>query len=118
MTDGVTVRVDGVRENQARLAGVAEDVKHMDDTHRAIAELVVPAAAANVPNTTGRGTGTLAASLTAGADATRGWIEHGTEYGTLIEARFGFVEAAIAELTETMLARYDQGLSEIVERHP
>jgi hypothetical protein len=110
--------VTGIAANQARLAAVAEDVKHMDDTHRAIAELVLPAAQAGVPNTTGRGTGALAASLTAHGDATRGWLEHSTEYGTLIEMRFGFVSAATAEQTESMLARYDQGLSEIVERHP
>ena len=115
---GASGRVTGIPENQARLRAVAEDVKHMDATHQAIAELVLPGAQAGVPNTTGRGTGALAASLTAHADATRGWLEHGTEYGTLIEMRFGFVSAATVAARESMLARYDQGLTEIVERHP
>ena len=115
---GATGRVSGIPENQARLRAVAEEIHHMDATHQAIAELVLPGAQAGVPNTTGRGTGALAASLTAHADATRGWLEHATEYGTLIEMRFGFVSAATVDAREAMLARYDQGLSEIVERHP
>ena len=115
---GVSGRVDGIPENQARLAAVAEDVRHMDDAHRAIAELVLPGAQAGVPNTTGRGTGALAASLTAHGDASRGWLEHTTEYGTLIELRFGFVSAATVAAHDAMVARYDQALSDIVERHP
>jgi hypothetical protein len=110
-------RVDGIPENQARFAAVAEGVHHMEETHRAIADLVRAQAAANVPNTTGRGTGNLAGSLTAEADAQRGWIEHNTEYGTLIENRYQYVGSATVSLADTLAARYEQGLSEIVERN-
>lgn len=115
---GMTGRVDGIPETRARFDGVREDVHRMDDTHRAIAELVRAQAAGNVPNTTGRSTGRLAGSLTAQADAGRGWIEHNTEYGTLIELRFGYVGMATESLHDELVARYEQGLSEIVERHP
>lgn len=113
---GVTGRVDGIPENQARLRAVGEGVHHMEETHRAIAELVRGPAAANVPNTTGRGTGTLAASLTVNADAVAGWIDSATEYGTLIENRYQYVGRATESMGDALAARYEQGLSEIVER--
>lgn len=110
--------VEGIPQNQARLEAIGADVKRMGDTHRAIAELVLPAAAANVPNTTGRGTGRLAASLRAAGDDRAGWLEHGTEYGGLIENRYGYLAAAMASLEPALIDRYESGIAAIVSAHP
>lgn len=110
--------VEGIPENQRRLADVGADMKRMAETHHAIAELVRAQASGNVPNTTGRGTGALAMSLQANADDRAGWIEHGTDYGSLIEVRYQYVGRATTALDASLVARYEQGMAEIVGRHP
>jgi hypothetical protein len=110
----VTVTVEGIPENRARLEAIAAGVDHLEATHRAIAELLRPAAAANVPNTTGRGTGYLAASLVAAGDDRGGWLESSAEYAALIEARFGFVTRAAEAGTDAAAARYEEGIAELI----
>lgn len=114
MADPVTVTVTGGTEAQAAFAAIGEGVQHLAATHQAIADLVLPRAAAGVPNTTGRGTGALAASLQAIGEDGAARLESDLVYAGVIEAGYGYVQAAIDASEGEIIALYEAGIGDVV----
>jgi hypothetical protein len=117
MADPVTVTVTGGPEAQAAFTAIGEGVQHLQATHQAIADLVAPRAAANVPNTTGRGTGALAASLVAVGEDASARLESDREYAAIIEFAWGYTQAALEASAGEIVALYEAGIGQVVAEH-
>lgn len=114
MAGPVEVQLVGLPEAQAAFTAIGEGVQHLAATHQAIAELVAPRAGANVPNTTGRGTGALAASLVAVGTDTTASLESELEYAAVIESGYGYTQAAIDASEGEIVALYEAGIGQVV----
>jgi hypothetical protein len=110
----VQVEVIGLAEAQASLVAIGEGVQHLAATHLAIAALIAPRAAANVPNTTGRGTGALAASLVAVGEDASARLESDLAYAAIIESGYGYTQAAIDNSQAEIVALYEAGIGQVV----
>jgi hypothetical protein len=117
MADPISATLTGLPEAQAAFTAIGEGVQHLAATHQAIAELVAPRAAANVPNTTGRGTGALAASLVAVGEDTSARLESDREYAAIIESAYGYTQAAIDGAQAEIVALYEAGIGQVVADH-
>lgn len=76
-----TVAVHGDRETAAAFAALARDVGDLSETHRRVAELIVPGAARRSP----RATGALAASWRAEASKIAAGVVSGVPYAGPVE---------------------------------
>jgi hypothetical protein len=120
--DQYAVKVEGAREVRAALRKLEADMTDLTALHRGIAELVLPAAVALVPNTSGRGTGALAASLRPRGTRTRATIGSRLVYAPIVH--FGwparsrpaspYIQAAIEANATAILDRYERGMAAIL----
>jgi tryptophanyl-tRNA synthetase len=117
MAAPVQAQLVGLPEAQASLAAISEGVQHLAATHQAIADLIAPRAAANVPNTSGRGTGTLAASLVPVGEDQAARLESDTDYAAIIEAHYGYTQAAVDSSEGEIVALYEAGIAQVVAQH-
>jgi hypothetical protein len=123
--DAVAVRVEGARELRRELRALGADLGELTAANRRIAELVVPRARAMSPNTSGRGTGRLAESIAARATRTQARISSRLVYAPVIEYGWPahgieptqFVQRAIEESRDAVVAAYQDELGRIIEKH-
>jgi len=98
------VRLEGADTLARTLAAAARDLEDLTATNRQVAAGI--AAAANPPRLTGR----LAASIRPTATATTAAVDVSVRYAGFVEARTGFLAAAVATREAASLDLYAQAV--------